>query len=82
MKKLMLITLMGTYAMGGFTSITSMQSFSTTEDNKRLCKFFIKKSHSFQITMDNSKSAQATFNSYKDRVVNHCAIVASNTTIR
>lgn len=76
MKKIiLLITLVSTYAMSGFTSGTVMKSISTENEDKRLCKVYIQKAHSYKETMRSDKFAQATFDSYKDRVVSHCGAV-------
>ena len=83
MKKIiLLITIMTTYAMSGFTSGTSMKNFSTVEDDKRLCKVFIKKAQKYQATMSDTELAKATLESYKDRVVSHCSTVAASTRMR
>lgn len=73
MKKIiLLITLISTYAMSGFSSGATMQSNSTENEDKRLCKVYIKKAHTYKETMRSDKLAQATFDSYKKRVVSHC----------
>ncbi len=73
MKKIiLLITLVSTYLMSGFTSGTTIQSNSTENEDKRLCKVYIKKAHTYKETMRSDEYAQATLNSYKDRVVSHC----------
>ena len=68
--------------MSGFSSGTSMKSFTTVQDDKRLCKVFIKKAHNYKETMNDSKFAQATLDSYKERVVSYCSTVASSTRMR
>ena len=76
MKKIiLLITLASTYAMSGFTSGTMMQNTSTENEDKRLCKVYIKKAHTYKETMRSDKLAEATFDSYKKRVVSHCGAV-------
>jgi len=76
MKKIiLLITLVSTYAMSGFSSGTTMKSISTENEDKRLCKAYIAKAHSYKETMRSDKLAQATFDSYKNRVVSHCGAV-------
>ena len=73
MKKIiLLITLLSTYVMSGFYSGTTMKSNSTENEDKRLCKVYIQKAHSYKETMRSDKLAQATFDSYKKRVVSHC----------
>lgn len=82
MKKLILLALIGTYAVSGFTSETTMSHFSTVNENKKLCKVFIKKAHDYQSTMDKSEYAKVTLETYKERVVEHCSTVASSTRLR
>lgn len=72
---LLLITLLSTIAMSGFSSGTTMKSNSTENEDKRLCKVYIKKAHKYKETMRSDEFAQATFNSYKDRIVSHCGAV-------
>jgi len=73
MKKLiLLLALVSTYAMSGFTSGTVMKNTSTENEDKKLCKVYIKKAHSYKETMRSDKFAQATLDTYKDRVVSHC----------
>jgi uncharacterized membrane-anchored protein YhcB (DUF1043 family) len=80
MKKILILAIMSTYAMSGFTS--GMQNFTTVNDDKRLCKVFIKKAQAYQATMSNNELAKATLESYKDRVVSHCSTVAASTRMR
>lgn len=83
MKKILLtLAILSTYAMSGFTSGTNMTGFTTVNDDKRLCKVFIKKAHNYEATMDDSKFAKATLDSYKERVISHCSTVASSTRMR
>ncbi len=76
MKKILLLALMSTFAMSSFTTGTSMNSLSVDSEDKRLCKVFIKKAHDYKATMRSDKLAEATLDSYKDRVVTHCSAVA------
>jgi len=83
MKKILLtLAMISTYAMSGFTSGTNMTGFTTVNDDKRLCKAFIKKAHNYEATMDDSKYAKATLDSYKERVISHCSTVAASTKMR
>ena len=82
MKNILILTIMSTYAMSGFTSGTAMKNFSTVEDDKRLCKVFIKKAQNYKATMSDTVLAKATLDSYKDRVVSHCSTVAASTRMR
>ena len=72
---ILLLALMSTYAMSGFSSGTTMQSTAVENEDKRLCKAYIAKAHDYKETMRSDKLAQATFDSYKDRVVSHCGAV-------
>ena len=82
MKKLILLALLSTLAMSSFSVGTNMKSFTTVNDDKRLCKVFIKKAHDYQAKMGDNEYAKATLDSYKDRVVSHCSTVASSTRMR
>lgn len=75
MKKLILLALMSTLAMSG--GFTNMNSSTVENEDKRLCKVFIKKAHTYKDTMRSDELAQATLDSYKGRVVSHCGAVAS-----
>ena len=72
---ILLLALVSTYAMSGFSSGTTMQSTAVENEDKRLCKAYIAKAHNYKETMRSDKLAQATFDSYKDRVVSHCGAV-------
>jgi len=76
MIKLIILALMSTFAMSEFTTGTNMNSMTVESEDKRLCKVFIKKAHSYKETMRSDKLAQATLDLYKDRVVTHCSTVA------
>jgi len=68
--------------MSGFTSGTNMKSFKTENEDKRLCKVFIKKAHNYKDTMREDKFSKATLDSYKQRVVSHCSTVAASSKMR
>jgi len=72
---ILLLALMSTYAMSGFTSGTTMPSNTKENEDKKLCKVYIEKAHSYKETMRSDTFAQATLNSYKARVVSHCGAV-------
>jgi len=72
---ILLLALMSTYAMSGFTSGTMLKNTSTENEDKKLCKVYIQKAHSYKETMRSDKFAQATLDSYKNRVVSHCGAV-------
>jgi hypothetical protein len=75
MKKLILLALTSVFAMSG--DFTSFKNVNSENENKRLCKVFIKKAHSYKETMRSDELAQATLDSYKDRVVTHCGAVTA-----
>ncbi len=79
MKKLLLLALMSTFAMSGFPTSST---FNAQEQDLRLCKVFIKKAHNYQDTMGNSELAQATLESYKERVVSYCSTDVASAKIR
>ena len=68
--------------MSGFTSETVMGSFSAAEEDKKLCKVFVEKTHKYQATTNNTELAKTTLESYKDRAVSRCSTVAASTKIR
>ena len=82
MKKLILLALMSTFAMSNFSTSLNMEGFNAQEQDLRLCKVFIKKAHNYQETMDNSELAQATLESYKERVVSYCSTDVASAKIR
>jgi len=75
MKKLILLALTSVFAMSG--DLTTFKSVNTESENKRLCKVFIEKAHSYKETMRSDELAQATLDSYKDKVVTHCGAVSA-----
>ena len=75
MKKLILLALTSVFAMSG--DLTSFNTVNTKSENKRLCKVFIEKAHTYQDTMRSDELAKATLDSYKDKVVAHCGAVSA-----
>jgi len=75
MKKLILLALTSVFAMSG--DLTSFNTVNTKSENKRLCKVFIEKAHTYQDTMRSDELAKATLDSYKDRVVTYCGAVSA-----
>lgn len=75
MKKLILLALMSVFAMSG--DLTTFNAVDSKAENKRLCKAYIKKAHSYQETMRSDALAQATLDVYKDKVVAHCGAVTA-----
>lgn len=72
---ILLLALVSTYAMSGFTTGTTLNSVSTENEDKRLCKAYIAKAQDYKETMRSDKLAQATFDSYKNKVVTYCGAV-------
>jgi len=79
MKKLLLLALMSTFAMSDFSTSST---FNAQEQDLRLCKVFIKKAQNYQETMDDSTLAQATLETYKERVVSYCSTEVASAKIR
>lgn len=75
MKKLILLALTTVFAMSG--DLTSFNIVNTKSENKRLCKVFIEKAHTYQDTMRSDELAKATLDSYKEKVVAHCGAVSA-----
>ena len=75
MKKLILLALTSVLAISG--DFTTFNSVNSQSENKRLCKAYIKKAHSYKETMRSDKLAQATLDVYKDKVVTHCGAVTA-----
>ena len=75
MKKLILLALTSVFALSG--DFTTFNSVDTANENKRLCKVFIQKAHTYKDTMRSDKLAQATLDSYKDSVVTYCGAVSA-----
>jgi hypothetical protein len=75
MKKLILLALTSVLAISA--EFTTFDSVNSQNENKRLCKAYIKKAHSYQETMRSDKLALATLDVYKDKVVTHCGAVTA-----
>ncbi len=72
MKKLIVLALMSTFAMSGFTNETELKAVESNE-NARLCKMFTEKVENYQSTMRNDELADATLESYKKRMSTFCS---------
>jgi len=75
MNKLILLALTSVFAMSG--NFATFNNVDTANENKRLCKVFIQKAHSYKDTMRSDRLAQATLDSYKNKVVTYCGAVSS-----
>jgi hypothetical protein len=75
MKKLILLALTSVFAMSG--DLTTFNAVDSKSENKRLCKAYIKKAHSYKETMRSDELAKATLDVYKDKVVAHCGAVTA-----
>lgn len=71
MKKLIVLALMSTFAMSGFTNEAALKSVESNE-NARLCKMFTVKVKNYESTMRNDELAAATLESYKKRMSTFC----------
>ena len=72
MKKIIVLALMSTFAMSGFTNEAALKSVESDE-NARLCKMFTEKVENYQSTMRNDELADATLESYKKRMSRFCS---------
>ena len=72
MKKLIVLALMSTFAMSGFTNESEFKAVELNE-NARLCKMFTEKVASYKSTMRNDELAAATLESYKKRMSTFCS---------
>ncbi|MEY3002367.1 MAG: hypothetical protein RLZZ428_742 [Pseudomonadota bacterium] len=72
MKKLILLALMGTYAMSGFTNEAEVQAAQEATENARLCQIFTEKVKTYESTMRGDALAKATLDSYKVRQSKFC----------
>jgi RNA-binding protein YhbY len=75
MKKLILLAFTSVLAMSA--DFATFNNVDTANENKRLCKVFIEKAHTYQDTMRSDELAKATLDSYKDRVVTYCGAVSA-----
>ena len=76
MKKLILLALMSTFAMSGFTNEAEIKAIETAKENDRLCQIFTNKVETYKSTMRNDSLAEATLVSYEDRMDSFCAAPA------
>lgn len=72
MTKLILIALMSSYAMSGFTNEAETKALETANENERLCEIFKGKVQTYESTMRNDGLAEATLDSYKKRMSAYC----------
>ena len=72
MKKLIVLALMSTFAMSGFSNQAELKAVESNE-NARLCKMFTEKVENYQSTMRKDELASATLESYKKRMSTFCS---------
>jgi len=68
MKKIIIMTML---------SILATIHVQAEATDVKMCKAFIKKAKSYQLTMREDDISKATFSFYKDEVVGHCGSIAS-----
>ena len=73
MKKLIVLALMSTFAMSGFTNEAELKAVEAGNENARLCKMFTEKVENYESTMRNDELAAATLESYKKRMSTFCS---------
>jgi len=71
MKKILIWLLVTSFAMSSLTMNGQMNTFEINE-NKRLCKTFIKKAHKYEKTMRDDSLAETTLRVYKKRITSYC----------
>ena len=72
MKKLIVLALMSTFSMSGFSNQAELKAVESNE-NARLCKMFTEKVENYQSTMRKDELASATLESYKKRMSTFCS---------
>jgi hypothetical protein len=77
MKKLILLALMSTFAMSGFTTNANMKDLSSIEENKILCKTSIKYALAYKDTMAQDEASKAALDIYKKDVVANCGAISA-----
>lgn len=82
MKKLILLALISTLAMSGFTNKSEIETIETAKENNRLCKIFTDKVETYKSTMRNDGLAEATLASYEKRKDSFCAAPAVKTKVK
>ncbi|MEY3090240.1 MAG: hypothetical protein RL113_556 [Pseudomonadota bacterium] len=78
MKKFILLTLIGTYAMSGFTNEAEIKAVEEANENARLCKLFTEKVKTYESTMREDALAEATLDSYKIRAARFCSVPSNS----
>lgn len=68
MKKIIIMTML---------SILATIHVQAEATDVKMCKAFIEKAKSYQLTMGEDDISKATFSFYKDEVVGHCGSIAS-----
>ncbi len=63
---------MSTFAMSGFINDTE-RKVAESNENARLCKMFTEKVENYKSTMRNDELAEATLESYKQRMSTYCS---------
>ena len=72
MKNILLLALMSTFAMSGFTNEAEIKMASATTEDARLCKVFTSKVAAYEATIRDDSLAEATLVSYKQRMNAYC----------
>ena len=81
MKKYIILSLLSTsYVMSGFFNETISTNNNVKEENKRLCKLYITKSHDYINNMRKDELASATLKHYKKSVAKYCGTIALKST--
>ena len=74
MKKLILLTLVSTFAMSGFFNKAQVEQEKVQkEEAARLCKIYTEKTEKYKATMRDDEFARATLNNYVRVENKYCA---------
>jgi len=72
MKKILILAIMSTFAMSGFTNEAEIKMAAASTEDARLCKVFTDKVAAYEATIRDDSLAEATLVSYKQRMNAYC----------
>jgi hypothetical protein len=82
MKKLILLALISTFAISGFTNETELKAKEEAKENSRLCKIFTNKVEQYKSSMRDDGLAEATLVSYEERMDKYCSAPVENAEVK
>jgi hypothetical protein len=77
MKKLILLAIMSSFALSGFTTSTNVKNASSIEEQKILCKSSIKYALAYKDTMTKDEASKTALDYYKKDVVANCGTISA-----